>query len=284
MADLGTFVLMPEQYTSGSSEFCSGGMYVTKDGSRDEVVALHVPVVGTTTTGSDNPRIELRQMDGTANAGFSLVNNDGVRTLKTTMSIQHVPKKYRSTSVVQIFNGGYSATPPTGFRGAGPFIEIITQRCKYSWQRLPNGKRCPKGSIAIGVWKDGKFGGEGGFLFEEYTLGTKFDLEVQIPGDGKIIFKYKHTGATSWITFILDCASSPGPRTRSSDGRIDNHGRDKRGNPIRRCLNAGSASYPTANGVHWKLGSYLQKAPDESVTDYALSYIYAATISGPRMK
>jgi len=281
MSDLDTFVLMPERYTSGSDEFCSGGMYVAKDDAGDEMVVLHVPIAGTTTKGSDNPRVELRQMDGSASAGFKLDNSDGVRTLTTTMSIEHVPENYKSTSFVQIFNGGYSATPPTGFSGGGPFIEIITQKCQYSWQLLPNGERCPKGSIGIGVWKDGKFGGNGGFLFEEYTLGTKFDLEVQIPGDGTITFKYKHTGAASWIEFTLDCKFSPGPRLTGMDGMVDNQGLDNRGNAIRECLRAGHASYPTANGVYWKVGSYVQKGPHEAVTDYALSFMYAAAISGP---
>ena len=83
-------------------------MYVAKEADQNMVV-LHVPVAGTTTSGSKNTRIELRQMkDAHAKAGFSL-KGDPRRTLKTRITIQHLPVNWNSTSFVQIFNGGYSA-------------------------------------------------------------------------------------------------------------------------------------------------------------------------------
>ena len=261
---LGDFRLMPREY--GPSRMCSGGMYVADDADGDQMVVLYVPIAGTTTPGSKNPRVELRQMQSgtSSNAGFNL-SNPGTNKLTTTQRVVHVPANYKSTSVVQVFNGGYSAAPPAGFSGGGPFIEIITQKCQYSWQKVADsGTRCPAGAIGIGVWKDGKFGGKGGFIFEEYTLGTKFDLEIVIPGDGSVTIKYKHTGDADWLTtYTFDC----------DDGAPDG------GNP---CLagQSGDAAYPTANGVYFKVGSYVQKAPDEAADDYALSYMYSAEVSG----
>ena len=48
--------------------------FVAVDDAGDEMVVLNVPVAGTTTAGSKNPRVELRQMraNSNANAGFGL--------------------------------------------------------------------------------------------------------------------------------------------------------------------------------------------------------------------
>jgi len=273
--ELHDFILMPKQYSIGSKKVCSGAMYPAESNG-NQMVVFHVPVAGTTTPGSKNTRIELRQMEFNnfrAMAGFSL--KDGYqRTLRTTMSIVHAPQKYRSTSVVQIFNAGYSEdkdAPSPKYKGGGPFIEVIIQKCKTKRQKLPNGRSCTVGNIGIGVWKDGKFGYQGGFLFEEYTLGTKFELEIDIPGDGKIVFRYRHADQTvdDWITKTMDC---------------DDPGVDDRGEAIRECLwysrGKGNAAYPHSNGLSWKIGNYVQKAPEEDPSDYALVHVYKAKISG----
>lgn len=180
---LTSFELEPTQY---NSTFCSGGFYVGQDESGTEMMVVYVPVSGTTTKGSENPRIEFAQMSVTwppqtgapasaQVAGFSLQNHDGMRKLTTTQRIIHTPPEYSSTSVVQIFNRGSSTygSRRRSIQGGGPFIEVITQKCRWSWQTLPDGTRCPRGDVAIGIWKDGKFGGKGGYLFEIYQTGDR---------------------------------------------------------------------------------------------------------------
>lgn len=207
--ELKTFSLLPKAY---AGDFCSGGFYVAEDPEGEAAIAINTPTSGTTTSGSDNPRVELREMAGpSTNGGFKLMHsNGGMNSLEFQQRIMHVPPNYGSTCFAQVFNGGYykPGSSPNSAKGGGPFIELITKKCEFSWQRYPDGTKCPKGSLNIMVWKDGKYGGKGGVTLAPYELGTKFKFKIDVPGDGTIHFNYMpETG--NKVSWTLDCNNLP---------------------------------------------------------------------------
>lgn len=242
-SDLKNYQLLPRPYSVEGKDYCSGGFYAAKDQDGTDMVVLNDPVSGVTTGGSQNPRVELREMRSKDQpAGFTLTD-DSITTNKNTLSftqrIMKVPPTFQSVTFAQVFNGG---TP------AGPFIEVMTRLCQYSWQALTDGSKCKKGDLYIMVWIDGKAGGKGGMTLAPYKLGTKFDFHIAVPGDGTIEFTYKSEDG-----YTADWSTT--------------------------CREGSPCSAANSDGVYFKTGAYVQNAPQEPSDSYVLSYLYKAKVT-----
>jgi hypothetical protein len=91
---------------------------LTDDAGAD-VVVIYDPTVGYTTSGSDNPRVELRQTTISGkNAGWFL-NRTSATTLTVTQRIMKLPAVHKSVTVMQIFD-----------TSNGHFVEVQTRVCR----------------------------------------------------------------------------------------------------------------------------------------------------------
>jgi len=255
-SSLATYELIPRAYTVGDTPYCTGGFYASTDADGTPMVVLNNPVSGVTTSGSENPRMELREMTngGTTNAAFPLTDSKQTEptVLHTTHRIVHLPPVQQSLCFAQLFIGEGA--------NSGPFVEFITKVCTYSWQKYPDGTRCPAGTLAVMVWKDGQAGGKsanpdydgipGGMVLAPFTLGTKFTATISLPGDGNIDFTYQPEGGDA-VNWTGDCTDGSGCTAATDTGSL----------------------------VYFKTGSYVQQAPDEPTDSYALSYVYSADVA-----
>jgi len=243
---LGSFKMLSQCYTKGGRKIRSPAFYTAKEGSTDMVV-LYVPTVGVTTSGSISPRVELRQEKPTK--GWSI---DEHHTMTVSAKILHVPHNAKSVAVMQIFN-------------SGPFVEVMTRICKN--EKMVDGTPCQKGRVYMMIFMtqylevDGKKPNDY-VMLDEYKMGTKFDLKVEVK-EHKINFEYTPEGKAT-IMYTAEC--------RQATGCYKQDGTHK-------------------GGLHFKAGAYLQKigtkegsqygqpyVMNEAVDDYALVYMYDVAV------
>lgn len=103
------YSLLPAVYTISGTAYCSPGFYASTDASGTPIIAFYDPTVGLTTSGSVNPRVELREMTSTgALASWSLVDGS-TNTLTIVQSIQYVAAVHQSVTIMQIFDSANGA-------------------------------------------------------------------------------------------------------------------------------------------------------------------------------
>jgi len=226
--------------TSGAFQFCTAGFYASTDDVGADVLVIYDPAVGYTTSGSDNPRTELRQTTTSgANAGWFL-NQTTLTTLTVTQRIMHLPSVYQSLTVVQIFD-----------TTNGHFVEVQTRICRgKSYERSAAGATngCAAGGLYMVIyWVDSVTQANNYIFLDRYTVGTKYTLTAAA-GNSAIVFTYNLQNGGS-VTYTLPCPA------------------------------ASCGAYSSSKGLYFKAGAYMQYAYLEANTDYALLYMYSAVVA-----
>ena len=265
---LPTFSLLPVEYnitnTSGSFQFCSAGFYASTDEAGADVVVVYDPTVGYTTSGSDNPRVELRQTTISGkNAGWFL-NRTSATTLTVTQRIMKLPAVHKSVTVMQIFD-----------TSNGHFVEVQTRVCRgKSYELSAAGAQygCTAGGLYMVIYwvQRANATDTNNYIFlAPYAVGTQYTLSAAA-SNAAIVFAYTANGATT-VTYTLACPATSCGAYSSRNGLYFKTGACETAqyDALRICI---EWAWPVA-------GAYLQNAYLEANTDYALLYMYSAVVS-----
>jgi len=142
---------------------------------------FHTPVDGKTTSGSQYPRTELREMNsnGTSTAGWNSggVFDGTIRTFQANYKITHLPAGDRETTIFQIHNGDTEVTTvrttetPTGIRlAARKNGSSITPYFNTNYQYGTSFDIKVEVSSRVKIWYNGVL--QHDYLFSDLTVGA----------------------------------------------------------------------------------------------------------------
>lgn len=217
--DLTKFQLTSKTYTDGTTQYCSAGFYASQDDGGTPVVVFHVPTSGVSTSGSKNPRVELREMDATGGkGGWSL---GSTKSMSTTQRFVRLPAVHKSVTFTQLFDGTF-----------GAFVEVQTRICSGRETMPDKTTKCNKGGLYAMVWMRDKTTKHIELTcLAPYKEGDKYTLKVDV-SNFAITFNFQpEGGAASTYTApckeVATCGAASSPKIYFKTGAYIQNAKDE---------------------------------------------------------